>query len=411
MTNVIKVALSSRVAVDTVETESKSSPKIKATTTTTKNKRRAVMKAIRIHQQAIWPPPTPKYLMAAVPVTLMALFLLSIPAQAFYHQLPPVISGLESPGAGGQRPIEYQLIGEAGQPIRLPCLIGKQLYCGEPYFIAWYKLNMSSKSWVRFEHKSMEDSDLIDSIESSGSASVQLAPSSIAMMTGQPLANRVRFDWSPPRGGDSRQPTAKSANFKSSICSDPAIYHSTVAVNNPARQLLSEQATNFDCAQLTISSLELPDEGQYKCEITFSESLDFDKCPATTLSQLTVIGKYRCNCHPPFLVVAAAVAATINGYCLDGGASQLARSPARDQPSNGANANSSTELKGATDDGAQAWRQTSRQAARGDWKNGDGDYAEREKPLPDGEVIYLLNSRRWLSIVFATRRASLLTFY
>lgn len=221
---------------------------------------------------------------------LLSLFLIGHhqPVCAIHHQLP-----LDTGPSGNGRPNEYQLIGEAGHQIRVPCLIGKQLYCGEPYFIAWYKLNVSSKSWIRFEHKSIEDNEASDSMEASS-----IPPeASSAFVAGKPLANRVRFDWSPrasQSGGQLRQQAAnslgvsKSAGPRSSICSDPSIFRPST-INNP--QQLALDHANFDCAQLTISPLELSDEGQYKCEITFSESLDFDKCPATTLSQLTVIGK------------------------------------------------------------------------------------------------------------------------
>lgn len=275
-----------------INNNDQSSPSLAKTTTTTT---RAVMReklAIETRYKAIWAPKFNTMKLLSL-VSLLLFVATQQLAEAFYHQLPPL--GLDA-GASGNRPNEYQLIGEAGHQIRLPCLIGEPLYCGEPYFIAWYKLNVSSKSWIRFEHRSMEDNELAaDPIEIS---------SSNRLAGGQSLADRVRFDWSASRSSSQSQSAAtkqsatKSANnFKSSICSDPAaIFQSSsssaAAINSgPTRQRFLLDQSNFDCAQLTISPLDLSDEGQYKCEITFSESLDFDKCPATTLSQLTVIGK------------------------------------------------------------------------------------------------------------------------
>lgn len=146
---------------------------------------------------------------------------------------------------------EFQLVGQAGAETRLPCLIGKQLHCGEPYFIAWYKFNATGRSWTRIEHlgRSEKAEPVGQRRHSAGALS-------------SPLNDRVHFLW------------ARSSR--------PA--------NCPAGP--SSQLSRFDCAQLSISSLEPLDEGQYKCEITFSESLDFDRCPASTLTELQVVGKH-----------------------------------------------------------------------------------------------------------------------
>lgn len=137
----------------------------------------------------------------------------------------------------------FQLVGNVNDQAHLPCLIGKQIYCGEPYFIAWYKQSGSSKSWLRLELKSSDESNEGDE----------------------------RFTWSRRADSSLCQPNV-AHRFKSSAAADSI-------------------ASNYDCGQLTISRLELADEGQYKCEITFSESLDFDKCPASTISKLSLIGK------------------------------------------------------------------------------------------------------------------------
>lgn len=129
--------------------------------------------------------------------------------------------------AGQAQGSAFLQVGEVGGQVRLPCLIGRQSYCGDPYFTAWYKLNSSSKaSWTRME------------LESN------------------------RFSWA------AEKTRGQCEQVKSQL-----------------------DLTQLDCAQLTINRVEPADEGQYKCEITFSESLDVDKCPPSTLSQLNVIGK------------------------------------------------------------------------------------------------------------------------
>lgn len=50
-----------------------------------------------------------------------------------------------------------------------------------------------------------------------------------------------------------------------------------------------------ECVQFDISSVQLTDEGDYKCQVTYAEdSLDSDsnKCPASTITQLFVVGKF-----------------------------------------------------------------------------------------------------------------------
>lgn len=158
---------------------------------------------------------------------------------------------------------EHKLFNQVDEQAQLPCLIGKQEFCGDPYFIAWYKFNSTSRAWLRFDYKTLDSNnnndfqaDLIESSDSSVSRSFN---------------ERVKFVWS----RSSADQRAKLAPAKSAVCN----------------QQYSSASGDFDCAYLSINSLELADEGQYKCEITFSETLDFEKCPATTLSQLNVIGK------------------------------------------------------------------------------------------------------------------------
>lgn len=192
---------------------------------------------------------------------------------------------------------EYQLTGAVGEQSHLPCLVGRQLYCGEPYFIAWYKLNTSSRSWARIEHKSEEE--LLASEASSSSA-----PSLPSSNVPTNFNERVRFTWwrtqlLPQQSAITGQSNnnyhqqrlaASHARFACEQLSVSGVRSNPVSQQSHRFRSMKLDS-NFDCATLTINSLELPDEGQYKCEITFSESLDFDKCPATTLSRLTVIGK------------------------------------------------------------------------------------------------------------------------
>lgn len=177
---------------------------------------------------------------------------------------------------------EYQLVGALGDQAHLPCLIGRQLYCGEPYFIAWYKLNSSSRSWTRIEHKSEDEL-------------TEAASSSLSNVIA-PFNERVRFTWwrTQPSGSQQQRATSQARFACEQVSGSGNNVNSQSPlqqVHQSARSMKQQLDTNFDCATLTINSLELTDEGQYKCEITFSETLDFDKCPATTSSRLTVIGE------------------------------------------------------------------------------------------------------------------------
>lgn len=197
-------------------------------------------------------------------------------------------------------PAEYQLTSAVGDQTHIPCLIGRQLYCGEPYFIAWYKLNTSSRSWARIEHKSEEE--LLAGEQQTSLPSLSLS-SSASVPT--PFNERVRFTWwraqllsqqsaTLPASSNSNQQrfAASQAKFACEQLSANGIKSSTLASSQQTHRFrFMKLDSNFDCATLTINSLELADEGQYKCEITFSDSVDFDKCPATTLSRLNVIGK------------------------------------------------------------------------------------------------------------------------
>ena len=167
----------------------------------------------------------------------------------------------------GQQGEQLQLAGNLGESAQLPCLIGRQLYCGEPYFIAWYKFNGSTKSWLRIEH---ERQAVLGEPAPGGGA----------------LSARVQFGWRRTGGAQAARPSQALA---SAACGAHPLAVAAAAAAAAASGRPAE--SQFDCATLTISPLELIDEGQYKCEITFSESLDFDKCPPTTASQLSVIGE------------------------------------------------------------------------------------------------------------------------
>ena len=157
---------------------------------------------------------------------------------------------------------DFQVVGQANRTASLPCLIGKQVFCGEPYFIAWYKLNATSRLWTRLEHQT---------------ANSEEAPADGHLSPRAPL-NRIRFVWARD-GQTSCAPASQQVQPDGSVASAPPL-----AVARLGNGL-------FDCGQLRIGPLELADEGQYKCETTFSDSLDFDKCPASTSSKLSVTGK------------------------------------------------------------------------------------------------------------------------
>lgn len=159
---------------------------------------------------------------------------------------------------------DFQLTGQVGDTVQLPCLIGRRTFCGDIYFIAWYKYNSSSKSWSRIEHKTEEELD----VKRSEPALDQVQVSS--------ASERIRSVWPRALAGSRRWACPQ-----------------LLANGLGSGKLAANLESNFDCGQLHISSLQLADEGQYKCEITFSDSLDFDKCPATTLSHLGVIGKFK----------------------------------------------------------------------------------------------------------------------
>lgn len=213
---------------------------------------------------------------------------------------PNVAQTAQQQLASVQTPAEYQFTSAVGDQTHIPCLIGRQLYCGEPYFVAWYKLNTSSRSWARIEHKSEEE--LLASEQASLSPSV----SSNVPAT---FNERVRFTWwrAQQPSQQSALPASLSTNQQRLVASQAKFACEQLSVSGvKSSQLASLQQTHrfrsmkldssFDCATLTINSLELADEGQYKCEITFSDSVDFDKCPATTLSRLSLIGKYpKCS--------------------------------------------------------------------------------------------------------------------
>lgn len=171
------------------------------------------------------------------------------------------MGGLQTTSPQGQT-AQYQLVGQAGGLVRLPCLVGLPSVCGLPYFIAWYKHNAREDSWTRFEYR--ESSELSSESDQIHNQNNQVSGPSRA------LSERVEF-FKPNEHTSSSSP----------LCSNSAKFNNQLASGS----------NQFGCAQLTIRKLELLDEGQYKCEITFSESIEVDKCPPYTISQLSVTGK------------------------------------------------------------------------------------------------------------------------
>jgi hypothetical protein len=208
-----------------------------------------------------------------------------------------------SPVAAPIVPNEHQLVGQAGDGVRLPCLIGKRAHCGEPYFIAWYKLNATSRQWTRIEARHPGDDRDEHEQDDQWQVSASSAPSAStpAPASGRPIAERVQFVWSRAQsplcwmGAGSNRTALLNNRFQHQAAGgqqQQQQQHQTAS--SGSLPLMATVLPPFDCAMLTIRPLELQDEGQYKCEITFSETVEFDKCPASTTTQLSVIGEYYC---------------------------------------------------------------------------------------------------------------------
>lgn len=227
----------------------------------------------------------------------------------------------------------HQIIAEVGSQAHLPCLIGKALFCGEPYFIAWYKFNTSTRTWTRIEYGSADSSSSSqqpsqDNYESPARAnSIKLSTSTSLdngplTMGPSSAGERIRFRWKQRAaqshsqqqkqvsrgnnnqfdssndydGDNSNECFASNSIATSAIASNvslPVLGHPSAAASAAfGSRGADEIRLLFDCATLGISSVDLADEGQYKCEITFSEVLDFEKCPTSTQTRLLVTGKF-----------------------------------------------------------------------------------------------------------------------
>lgn len=239
---------------------------------------------------------SPVILLKTSLVAMMTIMMISLECKAQQQQQQPHQSQPTTPN-------EYQLVGQAGSLVWLPCLIGKQAHCGEPYFIAWYKLNATSRQWTRLEARSPSDQDQ-EGEEELLADRRQPAMAQPAVGQPRPLADRVQFIWS----RSSQSPMSSSCfladGTNQTMSAGPMLTNRLQLANHQAQQLQATSGTQsadlallsafqlFDCAQLAIKQVELQDEGQYKCEITFSESVEFDRCPASTMTQLNVIGEY-----------------------------------------------------------------------------------------------------------------------
>lgn len=244
---------------------------------------------------------------------ITCLLLIAIAPALVTSQQPPQLLQQQQQQQQVSNFNEYHLVGKASGQTQLPCLIGKQKNCGEPYFIAWYKLNVTSKQWTRLDQKT--EDELASDQPSGDEMPANSAPAS-------------KFTWSrnaAAGGGSSPKSSFSSSTSKLNACLQhprfamvssapqrnrnafPQSYHwqqedqlqqyqyqgANKIIDLPKLAAIrSELESNFDCDLLTINSLDLMDEGQYKCEITFSDSLDdFNKCPTITTSHLLVIGK------------------------------------------------------------------------------------------------------------------------
>jgi len=256
---------------------------------------------------------------------------------------PASCSRLVEGAAAGRGTELVQVSGQVGGQAELPCLIGRQSVCGEPYLIAWYRLNGSSRAWHRIEHHSEEEQwppqwpgaslnerarFLWDRTQRSGAASqwAQVSPAAalhtpLQLQFQSPASSSsslassltLRADpkvWQQQRtlsggtqsgsgGGNNSYANNNNNNNNNGAKAAP---HWPLSSSNCPPALLQQlqqsqrspnalQTGHFECAQLALRPLELLDEGQYKCEITFSESVDYEHCPVATVSQLNVIGK------------------------------------------------------------------------------------------------------------------------
>lgn len=165
---------------------------------------------------------------------LVKLLLLSSTCSFIHGRLIAAVLGqsaLSGPGNGATgRPLDaepFQLIGQVGNQVRLPCLVGKKANCGEPYFVAWYRLNATSRSWTRIEYRSDEDDELDAS--------------------SQRPSRRFHFTWP----GEAKS----GGNSQSTVCNQAGERLTFAGANQNRPEL--------NCAHLSVSSLEPADEGQY----------------------------------------------------------------------------------------------------------------------------------------------------
>lgn len=162
---------------------------------------------------------------------------------------------------------DFSVSGDARQVLSLPCVVGKQTNCGAPYIIAWYKWTASAKLWQRLD------------LTSSSSLN-QLANNSSVAQTN----SRFVFDWPPG--------TLRNCPFSALRTSQTLSSSSSSTSSSSSSSSLSLSRHSVDCLALDVRSALVADEGLYKCEVTYAETLDFDKCPSTTLSQLNIFGKF-----------------------------------------------------------------------------------------------------------------------
>lgn len=190
-------------------------------------------------------------------------------------------AAISSAGGGGGE--LASLVGQVGTSVRLPCLIGRQLFCGEPYFIAWYKLNSDKPTWTRIEYATATAAKLAQ-VDSDRFSNEQQA-SRVDNVNSESLLQQQTTT------ANQSQEQQDRFNFFRGGSGSSCLMNKNGAEQHPSKvQYQQLRLAELECAQLEISKLELADEGQYKCEITFSESLEVDKCPPTSVSRLTVIG-------------------------------------------------------------------------------------------------------------------------
>ena len=182
---------------------------------------------------------------------------------------------------------ELSVVASVRQSARLPCAIGPASLCGEPYIVAWYKLQHQQHHQAPSPQRTWTRLELATS--SSTSANKRLTFDLAAQLATQRHSasmSNSNFDIASSAAAASSSSGAAASQVTSSQRLAKSHAHIACGLGGA-----SAASAPFDCVRLELASVEASDEGQYKCEVTYTESADFSKCPASTSSRLNVVGK------------------------------------------------------------------------------------------------------------------------